>query len=91
MKRHPLHSTDFIINTLRMTGEYPGERCTGRTTALAFEYIAKAIRNPGKELIPQDHHPGTPANRELCYKIRLIVEKLELQGFKFKMDTIQFG
>lgn len=91
-KLHPLHSVEFITGYVRNTGEYfPTERCTGRTTILALGYIQLALTNPGKELVLQDHHGTRNADRELCRRIRDMVEQLRLDYFKFKEHTIQFG
>lgn len=59
-KLHPLHDPKWVAEIIASTGQYPGSRGTGRTTALALEAIAQAIRNPGKVVEVCDHSGHLP-------------------------------
>lgn len=56
-------------------------RGTGRSTCLAFETIAKAMRNPGSWIDAIDHYPTHQANIKLVRLIENIIASLELKGF----------
>jgi hypothetical protein len=60
------------------------ERCTGRTTALALEFIAGAIRDPGEWITPCDHHQTEQADLHLFRLCRRMVLALKLDKFEFK-------
>ena len=91
MKRHPLHSMEFITNCLVVTGCYPGQRRTGRSTALALRLISESIKRPGEWLSIKDHHDSRMADHHLRQMIQDIVLKLGLEGFTFREDKIGFG
>lgn len=92
MKLHPLHSPEMIMDYMLNTGEYwPQERCTGRSTALALEYLAKAIRNPGVRFHVRDHHDSTVAHRCLATVVRDFAIMLGLEHMQFTGGTIMFG
>lgn len=90
-KLHPLHTIEFIADALRATGEYPGLRRTGRSTAQALRLISECIQRPGVWMQPHDHHGTTTANRQLLCLIQDTVAKLELTGFSFQDTRMGFG
>ena len=60
-KLHPLHIRDLVCEYVKTTGTYPGERGTGRTTALALRFIAQATELAGgcsPKLKIHDHYGG---------------------------------
>ncbi len=82
MRLNPLHHVQVIADYMRSTGEYwDAERCTGRTTALIFEYIAKAIRTPHTWIETPDHHNTMCAQRDITRRICETVHKLGLEHF----------
>ncbi|CAI3971344.1 hypothetical protein VAC51_00021 [Variovorax phage VAC_51] len=92
-KLHPMHSADFLSRQVLMTGCYPDtERCTGRTTVLALEFIAKAMSNPHVVVHVRDHHGTTFAHQRLVKVIHAITQRLGLEGFLCKPSdlTIEF-
>lgn len=58
-------------------------RCTGRTTGLAFEYIAKAYKNPNQWITVRDHCVTYNSDRTLLKHIEYILDKLEFELFEF--------
>lgn len=90
-KPHPLHTVEFVASCLVMTGRYPGDRRTGRTTALALQYIAKAIQEPRKWHEPKDHHDSLMMREHLTALCRDMVNKLGLEGFVFRKGAMTFG
>lgn len=101
-KLHPLHTPTWVSNYVISVGQYPGSRCTGRTTAKALELIVDAMHSPGKQLRTNDHEddhdgarPGAHLSehraREVRIKCQEFVDKLGLKHFKFTATTIQFG
>lgn len=58
-----------------------GDRHTGRTTAQAFKYIARALDSPGLKFKVKDHYPEPKAHRRLLRFICDIVQKENLKGF----------
>lgn len=92
MKLHPLHSAEFVADFIKSTGEYfDTERCTGRTTALAFEHMSKAIQNPHKWIPVIDHHNTVMAGANLAALIAQYVYKLGLKHFTVAGLYICFG
>ncbi len=82
---------DHIRNVEKASGRNWVPRGTGRTTAIAFELISQAIKNPGVEIKIRDHHGTHQSNSYLLSLIDTILGKLELQGFelhKLKMCIV---
>lgn len=91
-KINPLHTLDMVMRHMLSTGEYfPQERCTGRSTALALEFVAKAIRNPHEWVVITDHHDSAPSNNLLASTCRDIIAALGLRHFQFRSNMICFG
>lgn len=92
-RQHPLHSIEFIVSTLSATGEHPGQRRTGRSTAQALRLLSEAIRQPGIVMLVKDHHGTVNADRNLVQRMREIVELLHLEEITFRMDvpSVCFG
>lgn len=89
---HPLHSVEFLASMIAHTGCYPDpERCTGRTTILALQFIVWALQNPHKWGYPSDHHGTAAATVALNRTIREMVEKLGLKHFNFRATSLCFG
>lgn len=88
---HPNHSIEFVKSYVQNTGRLPGDRYTGRTTALAFELIAKALREPRKWHCVRDHHGTTMADEHLCDAVQVVVRKAGLDGFIFRRDALTWG
>ena len=88
---HPNHTPEFVLLNLQATGRYPGDRCTGRSTALALEYIARAMRQPRKWHTITDHHPSFFAATCLRNIMQDMVAKLGLKGFVFKDSCVTWG
>jgi hypothetical protein len=89
---HPLHSVNMVLDDIRRTGCYFDERRgTGRTTALALQYIAAAISNPFCSILIRDHHGSTQSDRMLVHVCRQMVHTLGLYEFHFTEGTICFG
>lgn len=80
MKLHPLHTVEFVAQCLQATGEYPGDRATGRSTSQALGYISSAIRNPDKPIRLIDHWGTTGAHDCLADMVVDIISKLGLRG-----------
>ena len=75
----------LIADDQRMMA-YPGAtdgRCTGTSTAQAFELIAKAIREPSVDHLIHDHQGSVAADRHLTQLCEAIVAKLGLAHFTF--------
>ena len=65
-------------------------RRTGLSTAIAFETIAEAIRNPGKTIRVIDHYQETDSGDRNLYNIILrIVEHMDLK-FEMKKSKGRF-
>lgn len=98
MKRHPLHSDEYVRNLdAVMRGGYAAhaDRQTGHSTAIALETIALAIRRPYQPTPIRDHF-GTPmADRHLLNTIGRMVENLRLKEMYFVQvkggHALQFG
>lgn len=92
MKLHPLHTPEGLFDIMRTSGEYPDtSRATGRTEALALEYVCLAMRNPYKTIAVHDHHGSRAASSELMLRIRSIVGTLGYKHFYFRGLCICFG
>lgn len=94
MRLHPLHNPDLLAQHMHATGEYfPVERHTGRTTALALETLAKAIRTPHEWVRITDHHPSLPADEHLMRMMQDMVHALGLQNMQFSahQPAVCFG
>jgi len=81
----------LMAHNLIVNGNLRGvaNRQTGRSTALALYYIARAIENPGSEIVVRDHHDSDAAHELLRDRIREIIHKLGLQGFTFSQTAIR--
>lgn len=92
MKLHPLHTPEWVADFIKAHGEYPGDRGTGRTTALALDVLACAIQQPGKTVKAQDHHPTPEADRELLRIAKDMASRLGLTRLHFcpHMLTVTF-
>lgn len=89
---HPLHTPDWICDTIRATGQYPdAERKTGRTTIRALELIATAMKNPHCWLLITDHHPCGGAHKNMRTMVEQMVCGMGLQHFNFRDREICFG
>lgn len=89
---HPLHTPDWICDTIRATGQYPdAERKTGRTTIRALELIATAMKNPHCWLLITDHHPNECAHKNLRKMAEEMVRSMGLQHFHWRDREICFG
>ena len=68
-------------------------RCSGKSTAMAFNFIRVAIDNPGKEYYIQDHNCTRQADNNLYCMIERMIDKLDLKGFEFNRikGTIRFN
>lgn len=90
---HPLHDARFVSSVVAQTGRYPGARKTGRTTALALEYLARAIREPYTDVFVRDHHDKPESHRELLRRIGRFADDLKLDHvcINHVSGTIRFG
>ena len=77
-KLHPLHDADWVAKFIESTGEYPGPRKTGRSTARALRLIAEAISAPETGVNITDHESGMPAQK-FADTVVGIVRKLGLR------------
>lgn len=76
-KLHPLHDPQWVAGIVADTGQYPGKRGTGRTTAMALESIAQAIRNPEKVVEVRDHSGHLPK-----YAATLVISMVRRLGLR---------
>ena len=88
---HPLHTPEFIADVVKATGRYPGDRYTGRSTAIALRLIAEAIESPRKPIPIRDHYGTSLADRYLRQAMQDMVDKLDLKHMVFTDTTITFG
>lgn len=65
-------------------------RCTGRTTGLAFEYIAQAYKNPNQWIPVYDHCLDYPSRRNLLKQIQHILVYLDYKHFQFSKIDCKF-
>lgn len=92
MRLHPLHTPEWLFDVMRSSGEYPDtSRATGRTEALALEYVCRAMCNPYQTIDVHDHHGTRAASVELMHRIRRIVDKLGYKHFYFRGLCMCFG
>ena len=61
-------------------------RRTGRSTIIALELIASAMKNPGLRIRILDHHGTREANSNLLYMMVGMVDSLEFDGFVFNRE-----
>lgn len=77
---HPLHSVEFITSMIQNTGCYPDvDRCTGRSTILALEFIVMALKAPYQVVVVKDHLDTTMSHQRLCADIHDMANKLGLK------------
>ncbi len=79
-------------NPLHLEARYsiPPDRQIGTTTAIAFETIAKAIKNPYTWILILDHYGTAEADRHLQMVISRVCTSLELKQIYFKMVNSKF-
>lgn len=87
MSLHPLHKHNEPLLEYALAFSDLRYRGTGRTTAIALETIARAIKNPETRIDIVDHHDSAFARRELAYKIADICEKLGLKHLVIRDST----
>lgn len=78
---HPLHTPTFVAEHVMSTGRLPGMRATGRSTCLALEYVAKAMRTPFVPVPLVDHFDSTTAHTCLKEAVVEILSRLDFRGF----------
>lgn len=90
---HPLHTERMLAEWEACDPYYDPRRRTGRTTALALEVLARAIRSPGVPMRVLDHYPTRSADKELLLQAQSIVLALGWVGFTFRPSdlTVRFG
>ncbi len=76
--RHPLHDADWRRRAMKR-GILDRERSTGRTTILAFKYIAEAMEKPGEAVRLRDHHRSRAADEHLSHVVAGILGLTGLQ------------
>ena len=79
IKPNPLHSEEYVLSALRSPEGYETDMHTGRTTAIAFETIAKAIRSPRTKIGISDHFGTYEATKFLANIIKDIIAQTELK------------
>lgn len=77
---HPMHSIGFIKLHLEQVGCHPGERCTGRSTAIMLRTLAEVIENPYVPVAVQDHHDLYYTHKYLAESIMDLAGKMKLPG-----------
>jgi hypothetical protein len=90
-KLHPLHTPEYVAQYVLTHGEYPGSRCTGRSTALALEYVAWSIRVPGLKVVLWDHFDSTGAHECLKRAVEEIISRLDFRRFRITKNTSRAG
>jgi hypothetical protein len=96
---NPLHQQAIVPDSAMLQLMISDNRCTGKSTAIALETIANAIKQPFTPITIRDHFPSTQADEHLAHMIEQIVRRLELKMMTFKRTfvrgqkvfTIQFG
>lgn len=91
---HPLHSVEFLADMMRHTGRYPDtDRCTGRSTVLALEFLVEALKQPYKPVDVCDHYLTRASHERLTYEIGRMAERLGLKHIYVNEQacTITFG
>lgn len=101
-KLNPLHNPETVLKQMQATGEYfDPERGSGRSTALALNYISRAISSPNLPIRIRDHNtdggvisiPATKLmNERLMYKISGMLRSLGLKFMllDFNKQTLTF-
>lgn len=73
----------------KATGQsFPKDRRRGRSTAIALETIAAAIRSPGNDVKIIDHWDNRQSNRYLMETIADVINKLGLKGFSLEKSEL---
>lgn len=75
---HPLHSDDLVRRIMEFNDS--SWRGTGRTTALAFDAIAKALAAPRVPIELRDHFPGRPGEESIK---RMVLQIIHQVGLKY--------
>ncbi len=72
-------------------GAFDETRCSGRSTAIALEAVAKAIRNPQEWVAVVDHYErARPIHHvELAHQAMWIADTLNLQFFERNQNMIR--
>lgn len=89
----PLFPNKLRQNYQKQTGiDFPKERRSGRSTAIALKTIADAIENPGRDIFVTDHLKTRYSKHHLLDTIINIIRQLKLEAFCYsKLDlTIRF-
>ena len=94
---HPLHTLQRHSDVMRDLGVVgyhewlASERCTGRTTALAHQYIVQAMQSPGAVTDMHDHFDTTAGHHNLALTVEHIIKKLEYRGFAVTRSPSRAG
>lgn len=59
--------------------------CTGRSTVIALQTIARALSNPGARVAIIDHHGTIESNKCLARMVQDLIERLEFEGFYIRL------
>lgn len=70
------------VEMYRQHGSYDPLRCTGRTTAIALELLAKCIREPNTDHAARDHHGTHQADVMLAKHVVELAERMGLLFFR---------
>ena len=65
-------------------------RRTGRSTALAFEYISKAMLDPGSSIKVLDHCGAPESDKYLMRTIQEIIYRQDMKFFEFDPRALTF-
>jgi hypothetical protein len=87
---HPLHTPEFVARYIITEGQYPGLRCTGRSTAQALRYLAASIEQPGVAVVPADHHGTVLADRLLLSRMAQLSSMMGLKHMDFRATSVTF-
>lgn len=79
-----LVNRDFLMAALEQGRPVSSvaDRCVGRSTALALQVIAKAIRSPGEWINVRDHHDMVRSHISLTERVGEMVKLLGLEKFE---------
>lgn len=90
---HPLHTEEFLRRVRLCSGQHPGNRRTGRSTAIALRILADAISCPRRPIQVVDHDPRRCAQEHTFYMVHDMATALGLQHLKFNTHkfTVTFG
>jgi hypothetical protein len=71
----------------------PEGRCTAKTTAIAFGFIAHALANPNRAISIHDHIDSFKTDRACLDMIKKLIVKCDLKLFSYDNDklTIKFN